>query len=105
MTDLDPRSPFPFSTLIQQFETVLDEPVNGGWTITLVTDKAITMTLNLEADLLSQSPDQKTSVFGPRTWNGVTVNPNLAKGKLVSVCGLVCGVCVVWMRYCLWGLD
>lgn len=47
-----------------------------------MTDKAITMTLNLEADLLHQSPDQKTSVFGPRTWNGVTVNPNLAKGKL-----------------------
>lgn len=69
----------------QQFETELPEAVNGGWTITLVTDKPITMTLNLEADLLSQSPDQRTSVFGPKSWNGVTVNPNLAKGRLVRI--------------------
>ena len=55
-----------------------------------MTDKAITMTLNLEADLLSQSPDMKTSVFGPRSWNGVTVNPNLPQGRLVCGCVSMC---------------
>ncbi len=48
------------------------------------------MTLNLEADLLSQSPDMKTSVFGPRSWNGVTVNPNLPQGRLVCGCVSMC---------------
>lgn len=39
-----------------------------------VNSNKIKKKLKTEADLLSQSEDKRTSVFGPRTWNGVTVS-------------------------------